>query len=185
MKKALSAGDMALWGRIREMQSFTVPELARLTGYSRNRFYRLVRYLEAQGVVRVAGRDADSSVRYKVDRTELPKTSPEAEAPGGSRSPAENMWTAMRGLANFSALDLSVYSSTEAVNVTQREAQKFCRFLEGAGYLRQVRKAIPGRQLPYYKLIRNTGPRPPRECRITVAFDDNLNRWVNLPGEGR
>ncbi|MDP2064178.1 MAG: hypothetical protein Q8Q63_03405 [Phaeovulum sp.] len=41
---------------------------------------------------------------------------------------------------------------------------------------------MPGRREAIYRLIRNTGPRPPRERRVRAVWDDNLGELVLLNG---
>lgn len=93
----------------------------------------------------------------------------------------ENMWRSMRMLPRFSALDLSVHSTTETVNVSEATAQSYCSILSRTGFLRVVRKADPvkGRKA-VYRLVRNTGPRPPMIQRVKQVFDPNT-REVHRP----
>jgi hypothetical protein len=66
--------------------------------------------------------------------------------------------------------------------VTEKDARDFCRMLSRIGYIKAVRKAVPGVRDPIYKLVRNTGPLPPRARRVAAVVDDNLGAFVHLPG---
>jgi hypothetical protein len=94
------------------------------------------------------------------------------------RSPEQNMWTAMRQLKSFTPRDLAAHAATEEVMVTIEAAQSYCRSLFSAGFLAVARKAVPGKVEAYYRLTRNTGPRPPREKRVRAVIDDNTEAGV-------
>jgi hypothetical protein len=100
-----------------------------------------------------------------------------------SRSPEENIWTAMRQLRSFSPRELAVHATTADTEVTLETAQEYCRALLGAGYLVVTRKAIAAKQLAIYRLTKNTGPRPPREKRVRAVVDDNTET-VTVIGSG-
>lgn len=97
----------------------------------------------------------------------------------------ENMWRSMRMLPRFSALELAAHSTTETVNVSEATAQSYCSILSRTGFLRVVQKADPVRgRKAVYKLVRNTGPRPPMIQRVKQVFDPNT-REVHRPGDTR
>ncbi len=93
-----------------------------------------------------------------------------------------NLWTAMRGLKSFTPTDLAAHSTTDAVQVTVAAAQAYCQTLLRASYLKVERTAIPGRREAIYRLIRATGPRPPRERRVRAVYDENLDQIVHVSG---
>lgn len=99
-----------------------------------------------------------------------------------TRSPELNMWTAMRQLKSFSPRELSAHATTETTAVTLEMAQDYCRALMGAGYLTVVKKAVPGSRLAIYRLIKNTGPRPPRAKRVRAVVDDNTETVTVIGG---
>lgn len=99
-----------------------------------------------------------------------------------SRSPAQNMWTAMRQMKSFSPRDLAAHATTEETEVTLDAAQDYCRALLGAGYLAVARKAVPGKVPAIYRLTRDTGPRPPREKRVRAVIDDNTEQTIVIGG---
>lgn len=93
-----------------------------------------------------------------------------------------NCWRVMRRLPNFSPTDVAAHANTQACNVSLADAQAYCQLLSRAGYLKVVRKALPGRREAVYRLIRNTGPMPPRERRVRAVFDDNLCEFTHMAG---
>ncbi len=99
-----------------------------------------------------------------------------------SRSPALNMWTAMRQMKSFSPRELAAHATTEETEVTLEGAQDYCRALLGAGYLTVARKAVPGKVPAIYRLTRDTGPRPPREKRVRALIDDNTEQTIVIGG---
>jgi len=100
-----------------------------------------------------------------------------------ARSPEQNMWTAMRQMrSGFTPRDLAAHATTEETLVTPEAAQDYCRSLLGAGYLGVARKAVPGKTEAIYRLIRNTGPRAPREKRVRAVVDDNTEQTIVIGG---
>lgn len=88
-----------------------------------------------------------------------------------------NMWHSMRSFPNgFSAIDVQATSNTTEFEVTEDDAKAYCQMLVRSGHLKVLRKALPGRREAVYRLIRNTGPRPPREVRLRAILDDNTGQ---------
>ena len=46
-------------------------------------------------------------------------------------------------------------------------------------------KARPGVRAARYRLVRDTGPRAPRERRVRALWDDNERRYAHVPGTAR
>ena len=99
-----------------------------------------------------------------------------------AETPTANMWTAMRGLRSFSPRDIAAHAGTLKTTVTLEMAQSYCQMLVRASYLRVLDKAIPGRRDAVYRLIQNSGPRPPVERRVRVVIDENLQKIVHIAG---
>lgn len=105
--------------------------------------------------------------------------------PGSIRrrpSARANMWRSMRGLQNFTARDIAVHSTTEEVTVSEEAALDYCQMLVRSGHLRAVQKALPGRRPAIYRLVRNTGPVPPKERRISAVWDENTREYAYIAG---
>lgn len=104
-------------------------------------------------------------------------------------SAEENLWRSARMLQSFGSHDLAIHSTTPAVTVTDEMAAKFCQVLLKGGYLKVLRKASfkrSGKSMvrthAIYRLVRNTGPMPPVERRVTAVFDPNLGEYVHVVG---
>ncbi len=89
---------------------------------------------------------------------------------GGS---TQNLWNSMRRLKQFSARDLAAHSTTSHVEVPENHAKVYCSHLLAAGYLKVVQKAAPPKRAAIYRLIRDTGPVPPKTQRIHQVYDPN------------
>lgn len=94
----------------------------------------------------------------------------------------DNMWRTMRAMVEFSPRELASHSTTDTVGVSETHAKVYCSKLLAAGYLRVLRKARPGQQQAVYRLIRNTGPRPPVVQRVQRVFDPNNGKYHALGG---
>lgn len=131
------------------------------------------------GRIEALGKKDGTTERYRV----IGET---REAPArltGKQTPDLNMWRSMRAFrAPFTAVDIAAHSTTEAVSVSTEEARAFCQMLVRSGYLRVLRTAVPGKREAIYRLIRDTGPKPPRERRVRAIWDPNLDAFTHLPG---
>lgn len=152
---------------------WTIKRLSAESGASTSSVQDWVRAWVAQGLV------ARSGTWTKLRFTVL--AAPAPVATGRVQTPERNMWTAMRKAQSFSARDLALHASTDAVEVTEAEAARYLRALLPAGYLRVLRKAAPPHRDAVYRLIRDTGPEAPRERRIVALWDPNEGRYAHLP----
>lgn len=167
-----------------KLDTFSFFDLAAEVGSTTPTVRRIVADWEDKGLVKRLGKGAKNRMQFTVTergKIKLPATArAEAEA---MTTPERNMWTAMRMLKNFEPSDIAVNARTETLDVTVEEARNFCRMLLRGDqpYLRVRRTAIPGRREAAYQLIRDTGPMPPRECRVRAIFDDNLASFTYMP----
>lgn len=97
---------------------------------------------------------------------------------------AQQIWTAARGLKTFTPLDLQSHCVPD-LRVDVAEASAYAQALLRGGYLNVVRTASPGVREATYKLIRDTGPRAPREKRVQAIWDPNEAAFVFISGLGR
>lgn len=97
---------------------------------------------------------------------------------------AQQMWTAARGLKAFSPIDLQAHCTPD-LHVDLAEASAYAQALLRGGYLNVVRTAVPGVRDATYKLIRDTGPRAPREKRVQAIWDPNEATYAFISGLGR
>lgn len=167
----------AAWGRALQMVQFGYSEISVELGISHDQATRIVREWDTQARLILVQAGPGLRSLWKAD----PAFAPKPVKP--SRSPEQNMWTAMRQMKSFTPTGLLANgATTEEVEVTLEMAQGYCRALMSAGYLAVTRKAVPGRNEAIYRLTRNTGPRPPREKRVRAVIDDNDNAVVVIGG---
>jgi len=103
-------------------------------------------------------------------------------AGGREEGPRGNMWRAMRQTPQFTARDIAMLATTGRTEVSEDDASKYAQMLTKAGYLRVVRKASP-RRPAVYRLVANTGPKPPVERRVRCVYDPNRAALTHVPGD--
>jgi hypothetical protein len=113
------------------------------------------------------------------------------ELTSGYREPTDRrsviefqMWTAMRGLVEFGPVALASHCDA-SFRVEDREASEYCQALLRGGYLKVKQSAVPGIREAAYRLVRDTGPRAPRERRVTAIWDPNEAAYAYVSGVGR
>ncbi|MCC5966161.1 MAG: hypothetical protein JJU24_08485 [Natronohydrobacter sp.] len=172
-----------IWQAAVRLGEFTYHSLAGEAEVSRSGVQALVTGWLRQGVVIEARRERNGLIMFRVVAGE---TTPASLRPDGRARREEtiqgNCWTAMRRLPQFTPTDIAAHANTATCPVSVSEAQAYCQCLVRAAYLKVIRKAQPGRREAVYRLIRNTGPMPPRERRVRAIYDDNLCEFTHLGG---
>lgn len=139
-----------------------------------------IRRWRRSGQIEELGKGAAGTQRYRLIGIEPPGV---ATARRIAATPQGNMWRTIRKLRHgFKPTDIAAQSCTPEAPVSQADATAYCQMLTRADYLRVVRKAQPGVREAVYRLARDTGPKPPRERRLRVVWDDNEGRITHLPG---
>jgi len=88
-----------------------------------------------------------------------------------------NMWRSMRIMKVFTAPEIAQISSTAGVSVTEATAQSYIGMLFATGYLVVIEKANPGvGRKASYRLVRNSGPKPPMIQRVKRVYDPNTGQ---------
>lgn len=94
----------------------------------------------------------------------------------------EQMWRTLRMLkGDTNARELAAHAGTPEIPVREIAAADYLRNLHLAQYLECTR---PGKGTgrggiqARYRLISNTGPRPPMVCRADAVYDPNLGKTV-------
>lgn len=177
----LLAGHAAAWARACELGEFRYQDVCDAAGVSYTAAFKLVAEWERVGaaeLVRSEGRVRVFGIRDAAafDRALEPPAAP--AAPARTQSPEQNMWTAVRTLTNFSARDVAIHGATDEVPLTPDDAHAYLRTLLRFGYLRVIRKAVPGKSPATYRLIRNTGFQAPRLRRVTGLEDPNTGAFM-------
>lgn len=171
--KPMTGTEAVAWSTARRLGTFSIGQLSAEAGVAVDTARKYLRRWALAGLVTRAG--AQKTLRYtaRPEPTDLP--------PPRAQSPERNMWTAMRKIGAFSARDLALQASTDSLGISEDMAGRYIRSLLPAGYLRVVQRAVPGRRPAVYRLIRDTGPLPPRECRIAAVWDANRGAWAHVP----
>ncbi|MDT8856458.1 hypothetical protein RNZ50_15800 [Paracoccaceae bacterium Fryx2] len=177
-KETQAAVADAAWAVATRLPEFGYAEISAELKITMEHATRIVRAWEKAGACGV--------VQSGIGLRKLFRVTPDYVRPAApqGRTPEENMWTAMRGLKSFTPTDLRAHSETDTVAIPAEAAQAYCRALLAAGYLKVERKAVPGQREAIYRLIRATGPRPPRERRLRAVVDGNTGA-VALIGGGQ
>ena len=169
----------AIWDAMRACEGawFTVADIRWVTDRNKRTIATYLECLCAGGVAeRATEMRADGSHLFRLigaPAPEAPRLRKDG-APVVQGGGVENMWRSMRMLAQFSARELAIHSTTPRAKVSENTAKSYCSMLHRAGFLRAVRPSRPG-QAAIYRLIRNSGPRPPMIQRVKRVFDPNTN----------
>lgn len=169
-----------LWAAMRELQQFTVPELARASRVDRARYnprdyvLGLVRAgiltaeqppsrdcLTVYRLLRDMGVDAPCVRR---DGTVLPENA------------QSRMWRAMKILRVFSVQDLVVHAALPVAPIAPGAALRYCQWLVRGKYL----TALPREKndVSRFRFIRDTGAKAPQILRVKQLFDANTGEIV-------
>lgn len=171
------------WPVVQDMPELTRADVMRLTGMTHHMAGRALARWEAAGKVHLARSEGMKRI-YRPTEHDVSAVERHAAELRGQRKPTpqDNLWRSMRMLREFTPIDLVAVSSIPGCEVDEKKAIEFCRTCLKGGYLRVVQKARPGRRPARYRLIRDTGPKPPRHVRLTAVWDDNEGRLVHVPG---
>jgi hypothetical protein len=85
----------------------------------------------------------------------------------------KNLWRTMRIMKQFDFTMLVEASSTDTHKVAPSEAKTYLRYLIRAGYVRQAGKDFV---TATFRLVRDTGPKPPMIQRVKQVYDPNLKK---------
>lgn len=98
----------------------------------------------------------------------------------------EQIWRTLRLLkSEVTVRELAALATTAEINVSEVMTRRYMQVLHRAGYLRHKTGGRGRYGEQRYKLITNSGPRPP-ELRVRVTlFDPNLNAevWIKPENE--
>lgn len=171
-------GRQDIWENIRLGRDFfTVNSLVDATGAAAKTVRDYLRCLKAGGVVREKGDHGYELIKdcgHHAPRLK-PDGSPVTQGAG-----VENMWRSMRMLPQFDAREIAAHSTTDSVTVSDETARAYIGMLLKTGYLRVITKAVPNKRMATYRLIRNSGPKPPQIQRVKQVYDPNTSE-VYLP----
>jgi hypothetical protein len=172
-----------VWNAIRRSSvPFTSSDIAAAIAVETEIVRDYIAGLSAAGFISIVGRSR-KGVTYALARDNG------VEAPRVNRSghvvtkglAQEQMWRVLRMLGRaVTCHELALHASTRDVPVSIDDAARYMEQLTRAGYVirsvvcRSMSTAIP----PAYRLVSNTGPRPPMLVQLTGLFDPNHGRVV-------
>lgn len=174
-------GRQEVWDAIRSAaDGFSAADLIGASGANRKTVEDYLRCLIPAGVVEHLD---TGGFRLADDRGfHAPRLNRQGQ-PVTQGAGVENMWRSMRGLVQFTPRDLAVHSTTPTVSVSENTAKAYCTMLLKTGYLVVVQKAVPLKRQATYRLVRNTGPKPPQIQRVKHVYDPNTKE-VHIPEGG-
>lgn len=175
------------WSSATHLNSFNSHELSAHCGVAVETCRGVIAAWKADGLVRSLGkRPPKNRVTFElIDPVARANKAMLRETILGTPTAASNMWAAIRGLTTFNPRDLAAHATSGEINVTLEDATEYCRLLLRGGYLRVVEKARPPHRLATYRLVRNTGPKPPAERRVRAVWDGNLGSYTHFPEPGQ
>lgn len=180
-----------VWEAIRahhlSASAFTAADLSRASKVEMGIVSEYVKCLRAAGFV--GGVDSKAgvgrAVRYVVLRdngAEAPRVTRDGR-PVKAGLKQEQMWRVMRMLrgADINYRELAAHASTPEIQVDPTAANSYLQDLFGAKYLQRTaegkgrgRGGVPAR----YRLVSDTGPKPPLVTRVNGIFDPNLGQLI-------
>lgn len=167
-----------LWTAMRELQQFTVPELARAAKVD-SHAYNIMDYLQALWRAGILGKERvpHARTRYNLLR-DMGVDAPRVRRDGSPtpESSLSRMWRAMKILNVFSVRDLMVHAALPAAPIAQNTASDYCQWLTRGGYLVKL-PCAPG-DVIRWRFIRDTGPKAPQVLRVRQLFDANTGEIV-------
>lgn len=181
-KKLKPQGQDGVWIFIRKNPEFTITEIVKATDIIRKTVSDYIKRLEAGKIVEKRP-DYDQSKVFVLVRdmgVHAPRIARDG-TPVTQGGGVKNMWRSMRLLAQFTPLDLALHSTTDIISVTEATSRSYCSMLLKAGYLRVLKKAVPGKHQASYRFIRDTGPLPPQIQRVKQVYDPNLREVTYSP----
>jgi hypothetical protein len=182
LKARIPIGWDAMWIAIRELDKhgpWTVRMVAERCGGDTSSVRDFVRRLVAARIAEQRG--SEYGLR------ERPVETPRLRRDGTAVPPCkqQQMWTAMRSLAQFGAAELAMAASTDEAKVEEVAALNYLVRLSAAGYLLVVSpaKKTGGRAIYRLKPAMNTGPNAPQVMRTRFVWDPNERRVMGGPSK--
>lgn len=170
--KPLKEQQALTWAIARKVRVFTAYRLASLTGANWDAMRKYCAEWEADKRIERIGVGPRRRTVYRVLGDLMDRQ---------AKTPTQAMWDTARFLGRFNLQGLRIQASTEAVQVTEKQAREFVTMLLNAEYLRVLRKAVPGVQDAEYLLIRNSGPVAPEIKRVRCLWDPNIQDYTYVP----
>lgn len=170
----------ALWEAMRELKEFSTVDLEDKTRVKEESIRCYLTGLTRAGYLEhITGKQRERTAKtYATGRWKLIKDTgidaPRVNKRGEETTLGcvrEQLWRTMRILGQFGTRDLAVHAGTEECAVSLKSAKEYLRHLRKAGYVINNGNGI-------WRLVKNTGPKPPIIQDIPQVFDQNLGEVV-------
>jgi hypothetical protein len=171
-----------IWDAACDLGLFTYDDLAKRAEVSRSNAQDRVRGWLRDGLVVQERHGSSRLLHFRVLTDPAEREHVKAKADLPEEGVAANCWRVMRRLSQYTPTDVAAHATTTACKVTLKDARDYCQLLMRAGYLRAVRKALPGKRDAVYRLIKDTGPLAPRLRRVRAVEDRNQRTLTHLDG---
>lgn len=159
----------AIWDFTKTQIAFTKAQFFAQAVLPRHRLELIFRRWQNTGQIRYLGRKNGAGYFSAIDPEQIQR-----ETRDKRLSPEGRIWSAMRIARIFTPVDLAATLSGIDHGISAEIIQKYCSNLAHYGYLRVLCKA--SRKSPArYQLIRNSGPLPPVQKRLSVLIDPNTD----------
>lgn len=178
---ALPRGPEHYWQMMvdltRKAGGFTITDVWGLTNSrSRNTVKGYIVYCRDAGHIEETGALPNGAITYRV--INLTVTAPTIRRPDyqGTRGRVQQaIWSAMRGLPQFTIKELAVEASTDEITITDGLVRDYLIALQEAGYITTLRPSqkLKTRGLFRLKPIMNTGPAAPAIMKARFVYDRN------------
>ncbi|MFT0861671.1 hypothetical protein [Ancylobacter sp. G4_0304] len=189
IRLSIPLGFEDYWSIIRDLDTsgpWTIAMIVQQTRTHHEVVGRYVRRLRRGGFAEVVGHIDRGGLpavpQYRL--TSRPSAAPRLREDGSQCPPTqqEQMWVAMRNLAQFDARELAYAASTDVVRVNLDAAKSYVARLNAAGYLIEVRPS-KGRTLALWRLkpAMNTGPAAPKVMHTRLVWDPNRSAVMGTP----
>lgn len=191
---AKPTGRDALWQAIRARREFTISQITADASCHNSSARAFVLALQAAAIVEDTGalaapvpafnsRASQTQLRAKIYRlaNDVGEDTPRVRRDGTVSQAGrgrEQLWRTLRYLRTFTARDLAIQASTEAVVIAEAEARFYCKMLTHAGYLSASGGVEASGTVYTFVPTRNTGPLPPKIQRTKHVWDANLRKVI-------
>jgi len=153
---------------------FILDEVYRKTNSSKATVKEYMGRLLKAGFLKVVAEEKVSCItRYYYRIAKRSRYAPRIDKDGNLLPPTKRdvMWRTMRMNPEFTAATLSIWASTDEVEIKHNDAKDYIKHLYKAGYLKLLGKVIGNAYK--YRLVNNTGPLPPKIQRVKQVWDPN------------
>lgn len=171
-----------LWELAKVHEVFTAFDLSAAERCSVETVRAAIKDWKRWGYVEKVGKRGKRDLFQITKKTGTPPVTDREGSVVNNISPEESMWFVLRKAGVFDHRDIAMQANTNRVSVSRDEARNYCQFLLEAGYLRVERKADGRGRLARYRLIKDTGPKPPQAGRVKAVYDPNLHKITVLKG---